>query len=175
MPPFPTNSQLGTTFRVIDISDKPVESEVLRNGNKIPALMLDEDRVANIIAADLLDDITVQPRVVYQSISSGTRIPRGTSVDIVLASPFLVDVDVIPGAHIDMTADNMGNIAELYLADAEVRQAIGQARGYDDLPPAIRVQLEQTASDNNVGLVQGTPGQDNQALFNVLQAANTYS
>lgn len=169
------NKKFGASYRIIDVSDRPVESEVLRNGYKVPAIELDQDRVANIIADEFLDRLTIQPRVVYQSIPSGTRVPRGTTVDIVLTSPFLIGVDVLPGAHVDLVADNMGNVADIYLADIEVRNAIGMASTYDELPPAVRTQLETAARDNNVTLAEDTPGQDTQSLFHVLQAANTYS
>jgi len=113
--------------------------------------------------------------VVSQSIRAGTRVPRGTAVDIVLANPFLVDVGFVQGAHLDLVETNLGTLAATYLSDPVVKRAVQQAGAIEDLPPATRSQLESLAVQNGLTLSETTPGRDPQSFFRAVQAAGTFS
>jgi hypothetical protein len=163
-----------TSFRFVDVSDKPVEAEVIRNGIKVPRVDIREDLVADFVAPDRLDDRLLQPRVVFQSVKTGERVPRGTQVDIVLSSPFLINADLIAGSHSALAQRSIGEVAELFLADENIQRAVRTAGSAEDLSPDVRGAIEEAAAANDIAIDGAQPNQDFQALFKTIQAAQTF-
>lgn len=161
--------------KVIDVSKKPVQAEILRDGVKVPSVFLDYDKVKDFINPELLDDIRAQPRVVAQSIAPETDIPRGTAVDIVLSNPALMGTGLVAGAHVGLAENSILEVADIFLGDPLVRREFERAARYEDLPPAVREVVETSAREREIILVEGTPGQDSNALFTAIQAAGIYS
>lgn len=162
------------TVRFVDISDRPVEAEVLRNGVKVSKVEIREDLVQNFIAPENLDVRLDQPRIVFQSVAAGQRVARGTVVDIVLASRYLVGADFVRGAHPGLVARSVGEVGDLFLAAPDVEDAVRRAAAPEDLSATARAAIEATAAANNVAIDGTAPGQDFRALFTTIKAAQTF-
>jgi hypothetical protein len=161
-------------FKFVDISDKPVEAEVIRNGVKVGRVDLREDLVLDYIAPDRLDDRLAQPRIVFQNVKAGDRVARGTVVDVVLSSRYLVGADFVAGSHASLAERSIGEVGDLFLADSAVENAIRGASSPDDLSPEIRGAIENTAGANDIPITSTASDRDFNALFTTIKAAQTF-
>lgn len=167
-------SQTAGGLKVVDISDKPVEAEVLRDGLKVPSINIREDLVADFVADDRLDRRVVQQRVIYQSVRTGARVPRGTVVDLVLSSPFLIGTDFVAGSHADLAEQSIGQVGEIFFAQEGIREDVQRAERFEDLPAATQEQIQSAARENNIALEDGDPERSPQSLYLAIKAADAY-
>ena len=140
----------------------------------MPRVDLNEALVGDFVAPDRLDERVVQPRVVYQSIKPGQRVTRGTSVDIVLASKFLVPTDFVAGAHEDLRERSIGDVGSVFLRDKQISDAIAKAEKPEDLSSDIRGKMIEAARESDVAVNEGQAGRDFQALFLTVRAAQAF-
>src|SRR2546426_10523 len=86
----------------LEVGDKPATSKVLRDGSEVVAPAVNERLVSDLI--DKLPPIkrVDLPRVLSQSVSSGTFVAKGTSVDLVLLLPKDINVGLLQGTHLDL-------------------------------------------------------------------------
>ena len=64
----------GGGLKVIDVSDKPLKSNVVRQGKQVPAVALDQKIVDMFVTPDVIVSPTLAPRVVSQSIAPGIKV-----------------------------------------------------------------------------------------------------
>jgi hypothetical protein len=166
--------QAAAGIKFVDISDKPVEAEVIRNGAKVGRVDIREDLIADFIAPDRLDDRLEQPRVVFQSVPTGRRVARGTVVDVVLSGRYLVGADFVTGSHVGLAQRSIGEVGDLFFANEAVENAVRRAATAEELPPDVREQIEQTAARNDIPITTTTPDSDFGALFRTIKAAQTF-
>lgn len=169
-----SESSRGVGVKLVDISDKPVEANVIRNGVQVPRIDLREDLIADFVADERLDDRVTQPRVVFQSIKVGARVPRGTTVNVTLSSKFLLGVNLVSGAHMGLANNTIGEVGELFLQDEAVSKALQGAKTPADLRPEERGAIEEAAAKNGLEIIETQAGQDFEALFVTLQAAQAF-
>lgn len=168
------NRTISGGLKVVDISDKPVEAEVLRDGRKVPSVKIREDLVADFVAPDRLDGRIVQTRVVYQAVPAGKRVARGTVVDLVLSNPYLIGTDFIAGSHRDLSERSIGQVADTFFVSDEIRRSIQLAEDVDELPPATRAAIETAAAENEITIDSTDPERDLQSLYVAIKAADVY-
>lgn len=168
-----TSARAGRTL--VDISDKPIEANIIREGKKVPPVDLKDDLLGDFVAPDRLDDRLAQPRVVYQSIKPGERVVRGTTVDVVLSSVFLIKSDLVAGSHTGLAEHPVGDVALMFLADEAVGRAVQSAATADDLSQETRKAIEETAAENDITIDETDSGRDFKALFKSIQAAQAFS
>lgn len=161
-------------LKVVDISDKPVEAEVVRDGRKVPPVKIRDDLVADFVAPDRLDERVRQQRVVYQSVPTGKRVARGTVVDLVLSNPYLIGTDFVAGAHRDLSERSIGQVADTFFVNEEVRRSIQQADDVNQLAPDARAAIEAAAAESEITIDETDPERDLQALYVAIKAADAY-
>lgn len=169
-----TQIAASSGIKFVDISDKPVEAEVIRNGSKVGRVDLREDLVLDYVAPERLDPRLEQPRIVFQSIRSGERVPRGTVVDIVLSGRYLINADFIAGSHASLAERSIGDVGDLFLVNPAVEDAVRKATSADDLNADIRGLIEQTAGQNDIPITDTAPDRDFKSLFTAIKAAQTF-
>ena len=157
------------------MSDKPVEAEVVRNGYKVPSVALNENLIADFVANEKLDGLKVQQRVAYQSVPTGKRVPRGTVVDVVLSSPYLMDVGLILGAHEDLRETSIGQLGETYFVDEKIRNEVRKAQSSTDLSAEATATLQAIAEENKLEFDAGDPARDFDAFYVAIKAADAYN
>lgn len=171
---FPTQ-KFSSAQLFVDISDKPIEAEVIRNGAKVARVNIRDDLIGEFVAPERLDPRPLQQRVVFQSIATGQRVARGTVVNIVLASRFLIGTDFVTGSHASLFDRSIGDVGDLFLVNPAVDSAVRRATSLEELAPDIRASIEQTAAQNNIAITPSDQARDFQALFTTIKAAQTFS
>lgn len=156
----------------VDVGSRRIESQVERDGVPIGVL--------NIDPAVLADHILVRPvlrvRVVSQSVAAGTPVPVGTTVDLVMATPFDLPVGVVTGVHAGLKTLTMADAYAKLVADNPLvnrivtRAAAGQLGAED--AAAVR---EIFAASGIAGVsVTDEPGRDVVAAVETLRVLTTF-
>jgi len=177
-----TTASLATTglaaqaIRVIDVSEKPTQANVIRDGKQVPSVAVDATALKNFLDLGVVRPAESLTRVVAQGIPAGTRVPRGTSVDIVLAEPRIVPLGVLERPHrglLDRGLTVQG-VVDDFLADAEIRNAVLDAPGPEALPPATRERIRSAFAERDAPIDDGDPARDFGAAFRTLKAAAAF-
>jgi hypothetical protein len=161
-------------LKVIDISDKPLKSNVVRQGRQVPAVALDPRAVDAILGPEVIITPGQAPRVVSQSIPPGTKVARGAGVDISLAPRSTIPIDVIVGFHPDFRGKNVGGVVEVILANRQVSDAVLDFDNAADVPAATRAVIEQTLTTNQVGINNDDPTRSFEAAFLTLKGVAAF-
>ena len=169
-----TKQNFSSAQMFVDISDKPIEAEVIRNGAKVARVNIRDDLISEFVAPERLDARLVQQRVVFQSIATGQRVARGTVVNIVLANRFLIGTDFVIGSHVSLASQSIGEVGDLFLVSPAVESAVRRAASIEELAPDIRASIEQTAAQNDITITPADPARDIQALYTTIKAAQTF-
>src|SRR5262245_9380667 len=82
----------------VDLSTKPAETQVVREGFKVPTVDLVPDALRDYLAIIPKG----QPRVVTQSVAAGTTVTRGTTIDLVLVEPGTIPGKIFDGHHLGL-------------------------------------------------------------------------
>jgi len=169
---------LGNTVRarerVIEIGEEPVKSTIVRHGTVVATPAID------ILKVDALIDKLVplepenSPRVVRQSVRPGTRVPKGTAIDLVLAPPKDLNIGIIAEAHQDLTARPMTAVTAVVNNPA----VLAILDKYDDsakITDADKAALTQAAAPLDIS-VENDPQSKRSAgaLFNALKGARAF-
>ena len=172
-PGFKATSNLSA-LKVIDVSDKPLKTNVLRQGKQVPAVVLDQKIIDTFITPDKIVPPTLAPRVVSQSIAPGIKVAKGASVDIVLAPRNTIPIDVIIGLHEGFRGRNVGGVVDTMLAKPEVVNAVLDFETATEVPAATRTAIEQELASNNIGIVADDPKRNFDAAFRTLKGAAAF-
>jgi hypothetical protein len=163
-------------IKVIDVSERPAVANVIRDGKQVPAVSVSATDLQNWLNVGVIGPIEDRRRVVTQSVSAGTRVARGTSVDIVLAEPSIIPVGVLQQPHRSLVDANLTVQAVLnnFLADPEIRNAVLDADRPDQIPPATQQRIRTEFSANNAPIDDGDPVRDFTAAFRTLKSAAAF-
>ena len=162
-------------IKVIDVSERPESAQVIRDGRNVAEVKTRDDLVASFVAEDLLDKRLTQLRVLSQSVAPGTRVPRGTAVDIVLVRRSIVPVQVFEGTHADLSKETLDVVAETWLADEKVRSDVAAVEKFSELPEDTRSAIVRTAEAQGVVIDEGDPARRSQALYETIRVAGTFA
>ena len=113
-------------------------------------------------------------KVVSQSVAPGTAVPRGTSVDVVLAQPGVLPIDVIRDPHLSLSGRSLSNVYESFVRDnPAVKNVLARNEQAATLSTADRGVIEAAflAQDLTIGT---EPGRTIEQAFGSLQAAFTF-
>ncbi|MGH6923617.1 MAG: hypothetical protein ACRED5_07740 [Propylenella sp.] len=161
-------------LKVIDVSDQPLKSNVVRQGKQVPAVEIDQKIVDTFVTADVLVTPTLAPRVVSQSIAPGIKVAKGMSVDLVLAPRITIPIEIIKGVHEGFAGRNVGNVVDNLLGQPEVANAVLDFDEPEQVPAASRAAIEQALSANDIGIVADDPKRDFNAAFRTLKGAAAF-
>src|SRR5262249_24295047 len=130
----------------IDLSEKPAKAKIVRQGFDVPQVALDVKKVDQFIG-DLTQIPTKDlPRVGSQAIPSGTKVAKGTVVDLVLAPRSKTPFNIFQNFHADLAGKNLDSIDGLF-TDVNARKTLLNYEFSGDIPTAEKNQL-QTALQN---------------------------
>lgn len=140
---------------VVELSEKAVQTKVVREGLQVPSVELDPAVVGSIIDTLRPETPRLAPRVVQQSVRAGSRVPPGTTVDLVLASRTVIPVDAFPEIHADFAGRTLEDLSPV-LDDFRVRRAVLQKSRADELSEAERAVVMEAVR----GVVDGVEVDD---------------
>jgi hypothetical protein len=131
-----TGAQRASTV-FVDVAQEPTRADISRGGFALGEVALNPDLVASF-----LDDLViVRTKVVSQSILAGTAVARGTAIDVVMANPSNIPVNVIPGVHAAFTELTMAQLNDQFAGNTAVRDIVRHTTSAEDLTTAQRQTL----------------------------------
>ncbi len=124
----------------VDLTEKAAKAKIVREGYEVPAVSVDQKKTDFLI--DRLVDVTPKdlPRVIGQSIPAGTKVMRGSVVDLVLAPKDAVPFDIFANVHADLIAKPL-TFVDGILGDPHVRQVLLAKENADDVTPQEKALL----------------------------------
>lgn len=150
----------------VEVRPSSVAAEVARAGSMLPAVAIDSRIVDSIL--DRLPPVST--KVVSQSVTPGTAVPRGTAVDLVLARPIDLPGRIIPGIHEALKGRTIADIGQqLIEAQPVVKDIVRRKAQASDLTDAERQTVRTALAQNGVE-VTDVPGFDLNAAYTGLQA-----
>ena len=115
-----TTTRLSSgALKVIDVSEKPAQANVVREGKLVPAVTTNATALQNWVNVGVIRPVEDLRRVVSQTIPAGTRVTRGTTVDILMAEPRLIPLDVLEPLRVRRRSGLLGH--DLPLTQRHVR------------------------------------------------------
>lgn len=143
---------------------------IARDGSPVPILHTLPDKIGDIVRGG----DTVVVKVLTQSVPAGTTVPQGTSIDLMLSSPFNVPLGVFDGVHIALASRDVANVYNTFIReDPAVRNVLARSETFDTLSETDRGIITQAATANGV-TVTNQAGSTLANVFVALQAANTF-
>ena len=169
-----TSASASSGLKVIDVSDKPLKSNVVRQGKQVPAVALDQKIVDTFVTPDVIVPPTLAPRVVSQSIAPGIKVARGASVDITLAPRNTIPIDVIVGVHEGFRGRNVGGVVDSILARPEVVSVVLDFETAEEVPAPQRAVIEAALASNDIVIVPDDPKRNFDSAFRTLKGAAAF-
>jgi hypothetical protein len=164
----------GGDVRFVDISEKPKQANIIRAGKQVPYLALDKSRLADFINVGDLVTPSAAARVVSQSVEPGTKVPRGTVVNLVLAARSVVPVELIPGAHRGFAERTMDDLVVNFLTDRAVSDVVLNFEQPEDVPEAQRQAMEAQLATRDIPIDPADSERDFGAAFRTLRGAAAF-
>jgi hypothetical protein len=155
----------------IDIGDKAAQASIARDGMPIPVISIDQQQLQTV---NLIPPVFT-PRVVKQTVDPGTRVQQGTSVDLTLAAPNWLPINIVPGVYQGFVTPPSGTaytLAQVYTQFIQNNAALQAVLTRNTTAPDPNSADSQTIIDalSSLGLQQG----DVPSAFAGLQAAMTF-
>jgi hypothetical protein len=171
-----TGAKFGVdqSFKVIDVSEKPLKPNVVRAGKQVPFVALNKNIVDALIAPDVIVQPGQAPRVVSQSIPAGTKVARGASVDLVLAPRSRIPGGVFAGGHAALAERNVDDIISGVLVNDTVLAAVLDFDDPAELPAQSRAAVEAALEGADIPIDDADPKQSFGAAFLSLKGAAAY-
>jgi hypothetical protein len=140
-----TGAQRASTV-FVDVAQTPTKADISRGGFALGEVALNPDLVASF-----LDDlVVVRTKVVSQSVVPGTAVARGTAVDVVMANPSTLPVNVIPGVHTAFTDLTVAQLNDRFAGNTAIRDIVRHTTDPDQLTTAQRQTLTTALQNADV-------------------------
>lgn len=155
----------------VDVSEKTVKADVVREGYLVPAATVDKSK-ADFFVGELVE-VTKrdEPRVVNQSVAPGTAVPAGTVVNLVLTPRANVPFDIFENVHEALLDNSVDLLLDGPLADARIRENVLKFEKAADVPEDVRGQLVTAFEGANIGIDDDQASTSFEAAFNGARAA----
>ncbi|HEV8249655.1 MAG TPA: hypothetical protein VGQ15_06745 [Gaiellaceae bacterium] len=154
----------------VELGEAAQKAQIARDGVGVAPIPIDADALQNLIVGRP----QVVTKVVSQSVAPGTAVPRGTSVDIVLAQPGVLPIDVIRDPHLSLSGRTLSNVYTSFVRDnPAVRNVLARNESAETLSDSDRGVIEAAFQAQEVPITS-EPGQTIDHAFRSLQAAFTF-
>jgi hypothetical protein len=154
----------------IDVSPKPAQAKVVREGFQVPSVALDVQKASFLV--DQLVTVTPAdlPRVIAQSVAKGTKVAAGTVVDLVLAPKSSVPFDIFAATHADLKGKAL-SVADPVVNNADVRQILLTYDNPADVPTADQQTLTTAFAGVGITVNNSDPTRTFSEAFNAMRGA----
>jgi len=171
-----TTRFVSGAIKVIDVSEKPAQANVVREGKLVPAVTTNATALQNWLNLGVIRPVEDLRRVVSQTIPAGTRVARGVAVDLLLAEARLIPLDVLDRPHRGLVdrGFTVQSIADDFLGDAEIRNAILDASTPEALSPASQQRIRNAFTQRDLTVDDGDPARDFNSAFRTLKSAAAF-
>lgn len=164
------------SIKIIDVSEKPAQANVVREGKLVPAVTTNAINLQNWLDLGVIRPAEDQRRVVSQTVPTGTRVARGTTVDILLADPGIIPISVLDRPHRALVDAGLTvqTVVTDFLSDAEIRNAVLDADAPDQIPPATQERIRAAFTARSAPINDGDPARDFGSAFRTLKSAAAF-
>lgn len=154
----------------VELGQAAQTAQIARDGIGVAQVALNFTALQELIAGRP----QLVTKVVSQSVAPGTAVPRGTSVDVVLAQPGVLPIDVIRDPHLSLSGRTLSNVYESFVRDnPAVRNVLARNEQAATLSTADRGVIEAAFQAQDV-TISDEPGRSIDQAFGSLQAAFTF-
>ena len=157
---------------VVDVGATTVIPTVIRGGQEVKSPQLNVDKVSDLVTRLVPITRIMVPRVVSQSIPAGTRIPKGTPVDLVLIPVSDIDFSLLTTVHDDLKAKTIDSMLPL-LSDPAIVPIL-QKDSVDNLTDAEKATLTNKLAPLGVTVDNTVSGKSLGLAFQSLQSAKAF-
>lgn len=163
---------IGQTPLAIEVGTLPAEYRFYRMGKLVKSPPMNVDKTGGF--TERLPPIKAEiiPRVVQQSVKPGTRVSKGTMVDLVLVPPTDIELGLVQGAHLSFehrTVPQVAGIVDKARAILEKRATAAELTGNErEQLSAILIEAKVELNDERADLSMD-------AAYRTLQAAMAFS
>ena len=157
---------------VVDVGATTVIPTVIRGGQEVKSPQLNVDKVSDLVTRLVPITRIMVPRVVSQSIPAGTRIPKGTPVDLVLIPVSDIDFSLLTTVHDDLKAKTIDSMLPL-LSDPAIVPIL-QKDSVDNLTDAEKATLTSKLAPLGVTVDNTVSGKSLSLAFQSLQSAKAF-
>jgi len=160
--------------RFVEIGDKPIKTTVVRNGKAVVAPLVDHLKVDALVDRLVPVRPALSPRVVSQSVPPGTRVQKGTAIDLVLVAPLDIDIGVIANAHEDLVLRPIADVA-IALEDPKLIAILGKYDDPEKVTEADKAVINQAADKMQIQLDPDPQSKKSLGSFlNALEGAHAF-
>ena len=154
----------------IELGESAQRPLISRDGALVPIIRSIPDKIADIIRGG--EDVVV--KVLSQSVRAGTNVPKGTTIDLMLSSPFNVPLDVFDGVHIGLASQSVGEVHTRFVKeDPQVRNVLARNDTFEKLNETDRSVIVRAAQAKGLS-ISDQAGNTLANLYTTLQAASTF-
>jgi hypothetical protein len=151
----------------VELGEASQQAQIARDGVGVPPIALNTVALQGLLAGRP----QLVTKVVSQSVPPGTAVPRGTSIDIVLAEPGGLPIDIIPDPHTALSGRSLANVFDSFIKDSPaVRNVLARNESAATLSTADQGVIQAAFQAQEVPITT-QPGQTMQQAFGSLQAA----
>lgn len=163
----PLVRQAAASTVFVELGEAAQKAQIARDGVGVPQVQIDPTTLQGILAGRP----QLVTKVVSQSVPPGTPVPKGTAIDVVLAQPGLIPIDVIPDPHVSLKGRTLGNVFDTFIKDSpDVRNVLARNDSAATLSTADQGVIQNAFQAQDIPI--GTqPGQTIDQAFKSLQAA----
>ncbi len=156
----------------IEVGSRPAEAVIVRDGIEVKAPALSRTRVQAF--DDRLQPIVAYntPRVVQQSVAPGTRVAKGSTVDLALVAPQHIRLNLLENSHTSF--QNMTVLTATPIVQS-AKAILDRRATAADMTTEERSQLQGILAQNNIPVDDQNPATSMDAAFRTLQGAKAYS
>lgn len=159
------------TEKVVDLDATRVKATIVRGTESVETPVVNLTRATGLLDAFVPVRRTEEARAVKQTISAGTLVARGTSVDLEFLAPTHVVLGLFDGVHMDLRASSVLTVAPL-LDDPEVVAAL--RKDSVTLTTSERQNVTAKFAAANVTIDESVPERSLGAAFAALKSAQAF-
>lgn len=158
----------------VDLSPTTTKAKVVREGYQVASPVLNVQKTQFFV--DNLAPINPKqtPRVVSQSIVPGTKVARGTVVDLVLARPADIPFEIFDFVHRDLRDKSIAVVTDTLLEDPKVRETVLKYDKAADIPAAEKEMLRAEFGKAQITIDETQADANFDSAFQAVRGASAF-
>lgn len=158
----------------VDLSEKTAKAQVVREGYQVASPVFNTQKAQFFVDNLVLVNPKQTPRVVSQSIAEGTKVARGTVVDLVLAVPADIPFEIFDFVHRDLKNKSIAAVTDTLLEDPKVRETVLKYEKSADIPLAEKELLRAEFGRAQINIDETQADATFDAAFQAVRGASAF-
>lgn len=156
----------------VELDQKPAKANVVREGFRVPSVIPDGKRLDEVLGGFAIQPPKESPRVVGQNIAAGTKVGKGTEVDLVLAPREDVPMKVFDDIHVAVAEQSVFEVFDLIKEDRAFQTLVLKYENADEVDDTDKVALSNLMEEKaGMAIDESVEGQRFKDGFNAMRVA----